>query len=234
MPEHGSKSTAAPPLGRPGRAVLFFGALVLIGLGCVATALAGIAESNPAPVAYASIAQTKRAASSLDNAYRPRPVAAPKTGRKGAPNPAATRAPRVAQQRGPVKGMTIGYLVIPALERTLPIIEGTDTPELNRGVGHFARSAMPGEPNNCVLSGHRDTVFTRLGEVGVGSQLVACTTEGAFTYVVRQVRIVGKDDKTVIVPTDHAVLTVTTCYPFRYVGAAPDRYVLVADLVSRR
>ena len=57
------------------------------------------------------------------------------------------------------------------------------------------------------------------------------TSAGTFTYEIKRVRIVDKDDKTVIVPTDHAVLTVTTCYPFDYIGNAPDRYILVADLV---
>jgi sortase A len=132
----------------------------------------------------------------------------------------------------PAAGETIGTLSIPALQKTLPIVEGTGDDELKRGVGHFAQSVLPGANDNCVLSGHRDTVFTGLGKLVVGDQLVVETASGTFTYVISLIRIVDKDDRTVIVPADHAVLTVTTCYPFNYVGSAPDRYVLLADLAT--
>ncbi|MHB1342557.1 MAG: class D sortase [Coriobacteriia bacterium] len=132
----------------------------------------------------------------------------------------------------PALGETIGSLSIPVLKQTFPIIEGTGDDELKQGVGHFAQSVLPGVKDNCVLSGHRDTVFTGLGKLKVGDQLVTQTQAGTFTYQISRIRIVDKDDKTVIVPADHAVLTVTTCYPFNYVGSAPDRYILVADLVT--
>ena len=131
----------------------------------------------------------------------------------------------------PAQGDNIGSLTIPALEQKLPIIEGTGTDELKKGVGHFIQSVLPGVEDNCVLSGHRDTVFSRLGELKIGDRLIVQTSAGTFTYEIKRIRIVDKDDKTVIVPTDHAVLTVTTCYPFGYIGNAPDRYILVADLV---
>ncbi|MGB4593975.1 MAG: class D sortase [Coriobacteriia bacterium] len=132
----------------------------------------------------------------------------------------------------PAVGDVIGSLSIPALEQTFPIVEGTGDGELKRGVGHFAQSVLPGVNDNCVLSGHRDTVFTDLGKLKTGDQLVVETSAGTFIYEISRIRIVDKDDKTVIVPTNHAVLTVTTCYPFNYVGSAPDRYILVADLVT--
>lgn len=134
----------------------------------------------------------------------------------------------------PAVGDTVGSLTIPVLKQTLPIIEGTGAKELKRGVGHFTQSVPPGTKDNCVLSGHRDTVFRGLGKLKVGDRLVAQTHAGTFTYEIKRIRIVDKDDKTVIVPADHAVLTVTTCYPFNYVGSAPDRYVLVADLVTNQ
>jgi sortase A len=132
----------------------------------------------------------------------------------------------------PVEGDNIGSLTIPSIRLKLPIIEGTNENDLKRGVGHFAQSVLPGEDNNCVLSGHRDTVFSQLGTLKIGNQLIVQTSAGSFTYVISHIRIVQKDDKTVIVPTDHAVLTVTTCYPFILIGAAPDRYILTADLAS--
>jgi sortase A len=132
----------------------------------------------------------------------------------------------------PTKGEEMGELYIPKLDAILPIFHGTDEDELEKGVGHFAGSVLPGENDNSVLSGHRDTVFRRLGEVGEGNLLVVRTTAGEFIYKVREVRIVDADDRTVIVPTPKATLTVTTCYPFQFIGDAPERYILVADLIK--
>ncbi|MGD6962568.1 class D sortase [Fictibacillus phosphorivorans] len=134
----------------------------------------------------------------------------------------------------PKKGENIGNLLIPKLNATLPIFHGTDEEELERGVGHFEKSVLPGEQDNAVLSGHRDTVFRKLGEVGKGDTLIVKTSAGTFTYKIRNVRIVDKDDRTVIVPKPRATLTVSTCYPFNFIGASPERYILVADLISQK
>ncbi|GLB60839.1 class D sortase [Cytobacillus sp. NCCP-133] len=133
----------------------------------------------------------------------------------------------------PAIGEEIGILSIPKISASLPIFHGTDEDELEKGVGHFAGSVLPGEPDNSVLSGHRDTVFRKLGEVAVGDLLVVTTSAGEFTYKIRKVRIVEADDRTVIVPKPRATLTVTTCYPFDFIGDAPQRYILVADLVRK-
>ncbi|MFP5111338.1 class D sortase [Bacillaceae bacterium C204] len=132
----------------------------------------------------------------------------------------------------PQKGEMIGELFIPKLKASLPIYHGTDEDELEKGVGHFAGSVLPGEKDNSVLSGHRDTVFHRLGSVGKGDLLIVSTSAGKFTYKVRKVRIVAADDRTVIVPKPRATLTVTTCYPFNFIGKAPKRYILVSTLIK--
>ncbi|WP_445489121.1 class D sortase [Niallia sp. 03133] len=134
----------------------------------------------------------------------------------------------------PKKGENMGELIIPKLDARLPIFHGTDEEELEKGVGHFAGSVLPGEKDNTVLSGHRDTVFRKLGEIGKGDVLTVRTSAGEFTYKVKKVRIVDKDDRTVIVPKPKATLTVSTCYPFKYIGDAPRRYILVADLISSK
>ncbi len=132
----------------------------------------------------------------------------------------------------PAIGEKMGTLYIPKLEAQLPIYHGTNEDELEKGVGHFKDSVLPGEKDNSVLSGHRDTVFRSLGKVGKGDKLKVTTSAGTFTYKVRKVRIVDKNDRTVIVPKPRAVLTVSTCYPFNYIGAAPKRYILEAFLIS--
>lgn len=134
----------------------------------------------------------------------------------------------------PEKGENIGDLMIPKIGATLPIFHGTDEDELLKGVGHFADSVLPGENDNTVLSGHMDTVFRELGEVGKGDLLIVETSAGKFTYKVRKTRIVDADDRTVIVPKPKATLTVSTCYPFDFIGSdAPERFILIADLISK-
>ncbi|QHJ72365.1 class D sortase [Planococcus halotolerans] len=134
----------------------------------------------------------------------------------------------------PETGEQFGKLTIPKLEVSIPIFEGTDPDQLAKGIGHFSNSVLPGEDNNSVLSGHRDTVFRRLGEVGEDDLLIVTTSAGEFTYRVQKVRIVDADDRTVIVPKPRATLTVTTCYPFNFIGNAPERYVLVAELIGTK
>ena len=134
----------------------------------------------------------------------------------------------------PAEGDKIGSLTIPALNRKLSIIQGTGQKELKRGVGHFIQSVLPGEEDNCVISGHRDTTLRQVGNLKIGDELIVQTSAGTFTYEVNGTRIVHEDDKTVIVPLDHAVLTLTTCYPFNFIGSATDRYIISADLMKRK
>jgi sortase A len=132
----------------------------------------------------------------------------------------------------PVEGDNIGSLTIPALNRKLTMMQGTGEKELTKGVGHFTQSVLPGEKDNCVISGHRETAFRQLDKLKIGNIIIVKTSAGTFTYEVSGTRIVHKDDRTVIVPTKDAVLTMTTCYPFHFVGNAPDRYIVSAVLVK--
>lgn len=134
----------------------------------------------------------------------------------------------------PLEGDDIGSLTIPILNRKLPIIQGTGAAELKKGVGHFTQSVLPGEKDNCVISGHRDTAFRQLDKLKLGDEIIVQTSTGTFTYKVTGTRIVHENDKTVIVPMNHAVLTLTTCYPFDFIGAAPDRYIVSANLVKSK
>lgn len=139
---------------------------------------------------------------------------------------------QILYEERPEIGEELGSLYIPKLETTLPIYHGTNDDELEKGVGHYADSVLPGEEDNSVLSGHRDTVFRKLGEIGKGDSLIVQTSAGEFHYIVNKVRIVDEDDRTVIVPKPRATLTVSTCYPFNFIGSAPQRYILVAYLDS--
>lgn len=131
-------------------------------------------------------------------------------------------------------GEEVGILHIPKLESDLPIIEGTDEDELAKGVGHYAGTAYPSENDQIVLSGHRDTVFRRMGELELGDLLTVQMPYGDFSYEIVETKIVDADDLTIIVPTaPDEVLTVSTCYPFTFVGSAPDRYIITAIPVDQ-
>nr|WP_251047298.1 class D sortase [Oceanobacillus sp. ISL-74] len=136
------------------------------------------------------------------------------------------------KQNPPKIGEEIGSLTIERIDAIIPIFHGTDENELEKGIGHFANSVLPGEKDNSVLSGHRDTVFRRLGEVEIGDSLIVTTDTDTFTYKVRKIQIVDEDNRTVIVPKPRATLTLSTCYPFNFIGSAPERYILEAYLVE--
>ncbi|OXT15038.1 class D sortase [Bacillus sp. OG2] len=130
-------------------------------------------------------------------------------------------------------GDIIGILEIPALKAELPIIEGTDEEELEKGVGHYAGTVFPGQKDQILLSGHRDTVFRKIGELKMGDELVVKMPYGDFTYEIIDSFIVDADDTTVIMPTaPEEILTLSTCYPFYFVGSAPERYILTAKRVE--
>ena len=127
------------------------------------------------------------------------------------------------------EGDTVGVFYIPRLEREIPIIEGTDEEELAEGVGHYSKTGFPGENKQILLSGHRDTVFRQFGELEHGDELHIKMENGTFIYEILDHEIVDADDRTVIDPNrDEEYLTVSTCYPFSFVGSAPDRYVIYA------
>lgn len=125
-------------------------------------------------------------------------------------------------------GDELGKLTIPKLDASIPIYHGTTEDEMKKGIGHVINSKLPGEDGNIVLSGHRDTVFRRLGDLEVGDSLYVENGGQSYQYKIKRIRIVSADDTTVLVPKPKETLTVTTCYPFRFIGRAPERYVLEA------
>ncbi|WP_257391500.1 class D sortase [Cytobacillus gottheilii] len=130
-------------------------------------------------------------------------------------------------------GESIGILQLPSIDGELPIIEGTDEDELEKGVGHFSSTVLPGQGDQILLSGHRDTVFRRLGDVQIGDLVHVVMPYGKYTYKMNKSYIVDADDTTVIRSTaPEELLTISTCYPFSFIGDAPDRYILEAELIE--
>jgi sortase A len=130
----------------------------------------------------------------------------------------------------PQEGEKLGSLSIPKLEQTIPIFFGDNEKILKKGLGHIRGTALPGEASNSVLAGHRDTFFRHLDQLVVGDKLIVERSSTYYMYKIKKVRIVDKDDHTVIVPKPRHTLTLITCYPFTFIGPAPQRYIIVAEL----
>ncbi|MGO1059770.1 class D sortase [Planococcus sp. FY231025] len=131
-------------------------------------------------------------------------------------------------------GEETASLIIPKLEQKYSVFWGADDETLKQGVGMFISplTTVPGGNGHTVLSGHRDTVFTGLGELEESDVLMIEYDSGVYVYEITDAWITHEDDRSVIVEKDESTLTLTTCYPFDYIGYAADRYIVQAKLVS--
>ncbi|MGB8541883.1 MAG: VWA domain-containing protein [Candidatus Acidiferrales bacterium] len=122
----------------------------------------------------------------------------------------------------------LGRLEIPRLNISAVIVEGSDDESLKLGPGHVPGTALPGEPGNVAIAGHRNTHFLPLKHVQAGDKISVTTPRGNMEYAVQYVEIVSPDDVDPINPTPDSELTLITCYPFFYVGSAPERFIVHA------
>ena len=130
------------------------------------------------------------------------------------------------------EGSLVGSLEIPQLDFHAVVFEGTSEGTLARGVGHLTGSALPGGEGNLVLAGHRDSFFRMLKFIREGDTLKISGPEGQFDYAVDFTAIVNPDATGVLRPGHDAIVTLITCYPFDYIGNAPQRFVVRARKVS--
>jgi sortase A len=126
----------------------------------------------------------------------------------------------------------IGRMEIPRLSLSTVVAEGVDKRTLRRAVGHIPGTALPGQRGNVGIAGHRDTFFRSLKDIHVEDIIVLTTVWGEYRYRVVSSRVVSPDDVAVLHPTSNEVLTLVTCYPFYFVGPAPDRFIVRAERVS--
>lgn len=144
------------------------------------------------------------------------------------PGPEAPVAPRPR----PDPGSTLGKLEIDRLGVSAVVLEGTDGHSLKLGIGHLASSALLGETGNMVLAGHRDTFFRPLREIRIGDVVRLDTPDGTHRYVVESTTVVESDQAEVLGPTLAPTLTLVTCFPFYFVGHAPERFIVKAREVA--
>ena len=127
------------------------------------------------------------------------------------------------------QGGLLGMLDVPRLKFSTPVIEGDDSRTLKRAVGHLPDTPLPWEDGNSAVAGHRDGLFRPLKDVRVGDEIRFRTTRDEFRYKVTRTTIVEPDDVSVLDRQEQSGLTLITCYPFYYVGAAPQRFVVHAE-----
>ncbi|MGA2570870.1 MAG: class D sortase [Terracidiphilus sp.] len=131
---------------------------------------------------------------------------------------------RVAAKDGDV----LGRIEIPRLGVNVAILEGTTSQTLRLGVGHIEGTALPGEPGNIGIAGHRDTYFRDLKDIRTNDEIQIQTATGLSRYEVDSVQIVAPGDTGVLAPSAESAITLVTCYPFHLIGAAPRRFIVHA------
>jgi sortase A len=179
--------------------------LIAIGCGCVMAAGIQLVDAASFQQAAGQILERRLAT----------PPPAPSTDGPPAPIAAAD------------DGM-VGRLEIPRLRMSAVVMEGEDDATLARAVGHVGGTALPWETGNAVLAGHRDTFFRPLRHLQKGDTIRMTTTRGTFEYRVISTEVVDPRDLSVLAPTADRSLTLITCYPFVYVGHAPQRFIVHA------
>jgi sortase A len=125
----------------------------------------------------------------------------------------------------------VGRVEIARLGVAVIVMEGTSAATLRHAAGHIAGTAMPGEPGNTAISAHRDTFFRPLRHVRVDDQISFTTPEGNYQYRVSSATVTSPADIAVLQPTSTETLTLVTCFPFYFVGPAPERFIVRAERI---
>ena len=130
------------------------------------------------------------------------------------------------------QGPPLGVIRIPSIGLEVPIFEGTSDVTLNRGIGRIEGTAELTSAGNLGLAGHRDGFFRGLKDLQAGDTIEVESLAGIRHYRVTELLIVEPTDVYVLAPTEAATLTLVTCYPFYFIGEAPQRYIVKAAAAS--
>lgn len=126
-------------------------------------------------------------------------------------------------------GGLVGMLDVPRLQLSTPVVEGDDDGTLQRAAGHLPDTPLPWQGGNSAIAAHRDGLFRPLKDVKVGDEIRFRTARGEYRYRVARTAIVRPDDLSVLGARTTDTLTLITCYPFSYLGSAPQRFVVHAE-----
>lgn len=148
-------------------------------------------------------------------------------------SPAVERRPAAATRAEMERTGLIGRLEVPRLNLAVIVEEGVDHGTLRRAAGHVPGTALPGEPGNVAVAAHRDTLFRPLKDIRPGDEVRFVTPDGAFDYEVVKTEVVTPSRRDVLDPGSGGEATLITCYPFGFVGSAPQRFVVRAARIAR-
>jgi sortase A len=126
----------------------------------------------------------------------------------------------------------IGRIEISRLGLSAIVMEGDDKTTLRRAAGHIPGTTLPGQAGNIGIAGHRDTFFRPLRNIQQDDIITITTIAGEYRYRVVSTKVVNPTDIWVLNPTENEVLTLVTCYPFYFVGSAPDRFIVRAERIT--
>lgn len=126
----------------------------------------------------------------------------------------------------------LALLRIPKINLEVPVLEGTDDLILNRAVGHIVGTSKPGENGNVGIAGHRDGFFRGLKDVSTGDTIEIVTPENVTRYMIDEITVVDPSNVEVLAPRAQPSITLVTCYPFYFIGSAPQRYIVRASIMG--
>jgi sortase A len=138
-----------------------------------------------------------------------------------------------AARRQVQDGDVIGRVDVDRLGVSVAVVEGDGASELEHAAGHIDGTALPGEKGNVAIAAHRDTFFRQLKNIRKGDVIRLTTMDKTYRYHVVSTRIVKPDDVGVLSPDGGEELTLVTCYPFYFIGSAPKRFIVRAELQPR-
>ena len=131
-------------------------------------------------------------------------------------------------------GDLVGRLDIAERNISVVVLEGVEDDTLDIAAGHIPGTSLPGSNGNVVIAAHRDTFFRELRNIHVGNTIQVSTPRGTFDYSVTKTEIVNPSETRVLESNGHSELTLITCYPFLFLGAAPQRFIVHARPQSNR
>jgi sortase A len=138
----------------------------------------------------------------------------------------------LSARRAPIKGELVGRIEVRRLGLSVIVAEGTDEATLRRAAGHIEGTQLPGPSGNVGIAGHRDTLFRPLRNIRNDDVITFTTLQGVFRYRVVSTKVVSPYDVAVLNPDNHEILTLVTCFPFYFVGSAPDRFIVRAERIT--
>jgi sortase A len=149
-------------------------------------------------------------------------------------SPASAKEGLMRAERIDIAGVSrtpLGRIEISSIGLAAMILEGTDARTLRRAVGHIPGTPLPGQQGNVAITGHRDTFFRPLRNIRKEDEIRLTTLSGSYRYCVDSIKVVEPEDTEVLENSDSAILTLVTCYPFYFVGPAPNRFIVRAHMI---